>query len=270
MLAAVVVAVAAYSFLGSYRVEVKDYTFASPDVPAAFDGTRVVLFTDIHRSFYFSRERLTALVDRVNGLAPDLIVLGGDYVYGGKDYESDAFAELARLKAPLGTFAVLGNHDYAHLGDDVNDPAPAVEAARAAGVRLLDNSGVWIEKSGQRLRLGGVSDLQQGLPDAAPTLEGTLPGDLVLLASHEPDFAEDLAPGAVDLVLSGHTHGGQLTFFGLWAPRVGSKYGQKYRTGMVQNAATTVIVSNGVGTSFPPLRFFARPQIVVVTLKRTG
>ncbi len=89
----------------------------------------------------------------------------------------------------------------------------------------------------------------------------------MVLASHEPDFAEELQPGAVDLVLSGHTHGGQMTFFGLWAPFVGSEYGQKYRTGMVVNGVTTVIVSNGVGTIFPPLRFFARPQIVVITLE---
>ena len=263
------VAIAAYSFSETYRVEVKAYTFTSPDVPPAFDGTRVVLLTDIHRAFFFSEERLAALVDRTNAMQPDLIVLGGDYVYGGKDYEAAAFAELARLEAPLGTFAVLGNHDYDHPAGGWNDPAPAVEAAGRASIPLLDNTGVWIEKSGQRFRLAGVSDLKQGYPNAVPAVDGALASDLVLLVSHEPDFAEDLQPGVADLVLSGHTHGGQLTFFGLWAPVLGSKYGQKYRTGMVTNAATTVIVSNGVGTIFLPLRFFARPQIVVVTLKRT-
>ncbi len=91
-----------------------------------------------------------------------------------------------------------------------------------------------------------------------------------MLVSHEPDFAEELQPGAADLMLSGHTHGGQLTFFGLWAPVVGSEYGQKYRTGTVTNGSTTVIVSNGIGTILPPLRFFARPQIVVITLKKAG
>jgi uncharacterized protein len=270
ILVAVVVAVAAYSYSETYRVEVKGYTFSSPDVPAAFDGTRVVLLTDIHRSFFFSQERLIALVDRVNAMDPDLIVLGGDYVYGSKDLEAAAFAELARLQAPLGTFAVLGNHDYDHPRGDRNDPAPAIEAATKAGVALLDNSGVWIEKSGQRIRLGGVSDLQQGHPNVVPAVDGAVASDLVLLVSHEPDFAEALRPGVVDLVLSGHTHGGQITLFGLWAPLPGSIHGQKYRTGMVLNEETTVIVSNGVGTIFPPLRFFARPQIVVVTLRRAG
>ena len=269
ILVAVVVAVAAYSFSETYRLEVKAYTFTSPEVPAAFDGARVVLLTDIHRSFFFSEKRLAKLVDRVNAMDPDLVVLGGDYVYGSKDLEAAAFAELARLKAPLGTFAVLGNHDYDHPGGDRNDPTPAIEAATKAGVPLLDNSGVWIEKSGQRIRLGGVSDLQQGHPNVVAAVDGAVASDLVVLVSHEPDFAEALGPGAADLVLSGHTHGGQITLFGLWAPFPGSDYGQKYRSGVVTNGNTTVIVSNGVGTIFPPLRFFARPQIVVVTLKRT-
>jgi predicted MPP superfamily phosphohydrolase len=266
MLAAALVVIAAYSYTETYRLEIREYTFVSPDVPAAFDGTRVVLLSDIHRSFYYSDARLAGLIDRVNALEPDLIVLGGDYVYGSKRKEAAAFAQLARLKAPLGVFAVLGNHDYAHPGGDVNDPAAAIEAARQAHIPVLDNSGVWIEKSGHRFRLAGVDDLQQGHPNAASALDGAEVSDLALLVSHEPDFAEALRPGAADLILSGHTHGGQITFFGLWAPFVASDYGQKYRSGTVSNGETTVIVSNGVGTIFPPLRFFARPQIVVVTL----
>jgi uncharacterized protein len=260
----------AYSLSESYRLEVKEYTYSSPEVPAAFDGTRIILLTDVHRAFYFSQQRIGRMVDRVNALEPDLIVLGGDYVYGSKDYEASAFAELGRLRAPLGTFAVLGNHDYAHPGDGVNDPEPSLDAAAQVGIPVLDNSGVWIVQEGQRLRLAGVSDLRETQPDLAPGLQGTAPGDLVILAAHEPDFAEQLQPGLVDLVLSGHTHGGQITLFGLWAPIVDSDYGQKYRTGVVHNDGTTVVVSNGVGAIFPPLRFFAPPQIVVVTLESAG
>lgn len=270
MVAAIVVAVAAYSYVETYRVEVKEYTFASPDVPAAFDGTRVVLLTDVHRSFYFTEGRLADIVDQTQALEPDLIVLGGDYVYGSKDYEGPAFEELGSLDAPLGTFAVLGNHDYDHPGNRVNDPETAKAAAAEAGIPVLEDSGVWIEKSGERLRLVGVSDIQQGRPRLEPGLGDANPTDLVLLASHSPDFAEKLPPEAVDLVLAGHTHGGQITFFGRWAPFIGSDYGQKYRTGLVTTEATTVIVSNGVGSIPPPLRFFARPQIVVITLKKVA
>jgi predicted MPP superfamily phosphohydrolase len=280
----VVAGVLAYGFVESHRIEVKRYTVTSPDVPAGFDGTRVVLLTDIHRGAFFSQDRVRRLVERVNALRPDLVVLGGDYVYANTDYEASCFAELARLQAPLGRFAVLGNHDYGEYRADggggsssgtsdgtrpggATDPSPAIEAIRGAGITLLDNRAVWVEKAGRRIRVGGVGDYQEDTPDLAPTVEGTSAGDFVLLVSHNPDYAEELPIGAVDLVLSGHTHGGQVTFFGLWAPSLPSEYGQKYRTGLVVTEATTVIVSNGIGTIFPPIRFFARPQIVEITLR---
>jgi predicted MPP superfamily phosphohydrolase len=280
----VVAGVLAYGFVESHRIEVKRYTVTSPDVPAAFDGTRVVLLTDIHRGAFFSQDRVRRLVEQVNALGPDLVVLGGDYVYANTGYEASCFAELARLQAPLGRFAVLGNHDYGEYRADggggsssgtsdgtrpggATDPSPAIEAIRGAGITLLDNRAVWVEKAGRRIRVGGVGDYQEDTPDLAPTVEGTSAGDFVLLVSHNPDYAEELPIGAVDLVLSGHTHGGQVTFFGLWAPSLPSEYGQKYRTGLVVTEATTVIVSNGIGTIFPPIRFFARPQIVEITLR---
>ena len=112
-----------------------------------------------------------------------------------------------------------------------------------------------------------MGDYQVDTPDVGPVLYGTKPGDFVLLVSHNPAFVHDLQPGQVDLMLSGHTHGGQVTFFGLWAPVLPRHVGQGLRSGVVKTDATTVIVSNGVGTIFPPMRFFARPDIVVVTLR---
>jgi predicted MPP superfamily phosphohydrolase len=259
-----------YAFSETFRFEVKEYTFASPDVPSAFDGTRIVLLTDIHRTWFFPQDRVGRLVDRVNALAPDLIVLGGDYIYRSTTYEVSAFEELGRLEAPLGTFAVLGNHDYGqHDGGD-DGTGPVLEAIGTTDITLLRNTATWVERSGQRMRLGGVGDYTQDIPRFGPTIDGTEPGDLVLLASHNPDFSEFLPPRSVDLVLSGHTHGGQITFFGLFPFHVPSDYGRKYWTGMVANSKTTVIVSNGIGTIYPPLRFFAPPQIVVITLRATG
>jgi hypothetical protein len=114
-----------------------------------------------------------------------------------------------------------------------------------------------------------VGDYEQDRPELGPTIEGTSPSDFVLLVSHNPDFSEHLPPGTVDLVLSGHTHGGQVTIFGRWAFHVPSEYGQKYRAGLVTNDVTTVIVSQGVGTStILPIRILCRPQIVVITLRR--
>jgi predicted MPP superfamily phosphohydrolase len=253
----VVAGVLAYGFAETYRLEVKQITVTSPDVPTAFDGTTVVLLTDIHRGWFFSQDRVGRLVTRVNALKPDLIVLGGDYVYANTDYEASCFAELAGLRAPLGRFAVLGNHDYGEHDDSGDGPTPAIEAIRDSGITVLDNQAVWVEKAGARIRIGGVGDYNQDTPQLGPTVEGTSASDFVLLVSHNPDYAEELPICAVDLMLSGHTHGGQVTFFGLWAPFTPSRYGQKYRTGLVVTETTTVIVSNGIGTIFPPIRFFA-------------
>jgi predicted MPP superfamily phosphohydrolase len=143
-----------------------------------------------------------------------------------------------------------------------------VAAAAQTDITLLANEAVWLEMGGERIRLGGVVDFWRDRPRLAPIVEGTKTTDLVLLLCHHPDYSEELPAGAVDLVLSGHTHGGVATVFGSWAPYVRSDYGQKYRTGIVENGVTTVIVSNGVGTSTPlPLRIYAPAQIVVLTLR---
>jgi hypothetical protein len=252
----------------TFRLEIVEYTWESPEVPTAFDGLRIALVTDIHCGPYYSEERVGRLVDRVNRLEPDLILLGGDYVYGGTQYEAPCFARLARLKAPLGCFAVLGNHDYGPPDIDEAGPRDAIAAAARAGITLLANQAVWLEKEGQRVRLGGVLDFWRDRPQLEPIVDGTQQRDLVLLLCHHPDYSEELPAGAVDLVLSGHTHGGVATVFDSWAPYVRSDYGQKYRTGVVENGVTTVIVSNGVGTSTPlPVRLWAPAQIVVITLR---
>ena len=263
----VITAVLAYGFAETYWIRVKEYTFTDSDLPAAFDGTRIVLLTDIHRGPFFSQGRVASLVERTNALEPDLLVLGGDYVFGDTGY-TILFRGAEKPARSLGCFAVLGNHDYEEYDSDIGDPAPVIEAIAEAGITLLRENGVWIEREDARIRIGGVSDYREDFPVLAPTLEGTSEDDFVLLVSHNPDFAEELPSGAVDLVLSGHTHGGQVTFFGLWAPYLPSEYGQKYRTGVVVTENTTVIVSNGIGTStVPPIRLFARPEIVVITLE---
>ncbi len=259
-----------YSYVETYRVEIKEYTVVSEDLPAAFAGTRIAVVADVHRSGFFRQGRVEKIVDSVNALAPDLIVLAGDYVYGSTRYEAPCFRALGRLQAPLGVYAALGNHDYGTYDSSGRDLEPIYSAVEPTNIVLLRNQGLWLERNGARLRLGAVGDLREDHPDLGPVLQETTAEDFVVLVSHNPDFAEELPSQAVDLVLAGHTHGGQVTFFGLWAPFVPSEYGQKYRTGKVELEGTTVLVSNGVGVIFPPLRFFARPQIVLVTLEKAA
>jgi predicted MPP superfamily phosphohydrolase len=166
------------------------------------------------------------------------------------------------LRAPLGVYGVLGNHDLALLEVNV---APVM---KAAGIHELYDSGVWLRRGGDRLRLAGLSGvLDSTLPP--PAVGHATPEDFVLLASHSPDVTESLGGTPVDLVLAGHTHGGQITVFGLWSPLIPSRYGNKYRVGMVTSGPVPVYVTTGVGTIVVPLRFFARPEVVLLTLRRT-
>ena len=251
--------------LEARSLRVTRIAFASADVPPAFDGLRVAFVSDIHYGSFVSRARVRETVDRVNALRPDLIVLGGDYIYrktSGSDI-GPVFAELARLRAPLGVYGVLGNHDLALLEVNV---APVM---KAAGVRELYDSGVWLRRGGDRLRLAGLSGV---LPDSTlppPAVGDATPEDFVLLVSHSPDVTESLGGTPIDLVLAGHTHGGQITVFGLWSPLIPSRYGNKYRVGMVTSGPVPVYVTTGVGTIVAPLRFFARPEVVLLTLRRT-
>ncbi|GAB4506332.1 MAG: hypothetical protein Kow00123_04700 [Anaerolineales bacterium] len=259
---AIAALVVAYALAEPYWLRVRHLRVADADVPPAFHGTRIAFLSDIHHGPFFSVERVRRVVGIVNGLQPDIILLGGDYVHRDARYIAPVFAELARLRAPLGVFAVAGNHDHWEGIDETR------AAMARAGIVNLDNRAVWITIGDDRIRIGGVGDLWEDAHDIAPTLDGVRESDFVILLSHNPDFAEQIQTDWIDLVLSGHTHGGQVTLFGLWAAAVPSAYGQKYRSGFVRTEQTLVYVTTGVGTVTPPVRFSARPEVVLITLER--
>jgi len=247
--------------LEARSLRVTPIAFASRDVPVAFDGLRVAFVSDIHHGPYFSRSRVRTTVRRINALHPDVVVLGGDYVHRDASYIRPVFAELSRLRAPLGVYGVLGNHDHW-------EGAPETLAAMAAaGILDLDNRGAWLRRDGSRLRLCGVGDLWEDGQDLPDALGGATAGDFVILVTHNPDFVAEIGRAPVDLALAGHTHGGQVTLLGRWAPFVPSRYGQKYRAGLVDEAVP-VLVTVGVGSTTPPLRLGAPPEIVLLTLRR--
>lgn len=252
----------AYSFAEPYLLETKTTVIHNSDVPQNFTGKKIVFISDIHHDKFFSRERIAEIVKMANDANPDIIILGGDYVSGNKEYVEPCFEELSKLKAPLGVYGVTGNHD------SDTSYRMVVKYMKAAGITPLENSAKWIEIDGEKIKLGGVATSYGEESIATSTINGTHPEDFVLLVSHNPDFAEELQTNNIDLMLSGHTHGGQVTLFGLWAPYVPSDYGLKYMKGIVKTPHTTVFVSNGVGTSFLPMRFFARPQINVIVLEK--
>lgn len=217
--------------------------------------------SDIHHGPFFSEVRLKRLVQRVNNLNPDIIFLGGDYVHRSPKYIEPCFRQLKQLKATHGIYGVLGNHDH------WEGAALTQEWMEKAGVRNLDNAGQWVEAKGQQIRVGGVGDYLLGKPDVRPAIQGVSKSGFTILITHNPDVMEELKTDRIDLAFAGHTHGGQVTFCGLWAPLIPSKYGQKYRTGIIETVHTKLIISHGVGTVTPPVRIFARPQIIIAVLK---
>ena len=255
-----------YAFIEPYRIEDKVYHISSPDIPASFKGTRIVFLVDIHHGPFLSQTRLKKIVDRVNRLEPDMLLFGGDYIHHKAEYIKPAFEELSRLRAPLGLYGVLGNHDH-------NKNAPLTrESMSMAGITLIDNAGVWVNRGESRIRVGGVGDILMDWPDIDPVLDSVTTDDFVMLVSHNPDFfvvADTSKLPLVDLALCGHTHGWQINLPSRFKRRYKDFTGHtyNYKSGLYHIGKNTkLIVSNGIGTVFMPLRFRARPQIVVIYL----
>jgi uncharacterized protein len=256
-----VIALGLYPFIEPYWLQNKTYVIVDRDIPQKFHNTKIIFLSDIHHGPFFSISRVRNIVGRVNLQKPDIILLGGDYVHRGDKYIIPVFNELKNLKATMGIYGVLGNHDHWENADLTR------ERMAKAGIVLADNRAFWIRKDGAGIKIGGIGDFFEDIQDLDPTIGDVRKNDFVMLLSHNPDYAELARTDKIDLMLSGHTHGGQVALFGLWAPLVPSKYGQKYRTGLVNLPNLKIIISNGIGTITPPVRFFARPQIVTVILK---
>lgn len=245
------------------------------NLPHAFTGLRIALLADFHHGPWMPQAFLEEAVARTNALGPDLVALCGDFIQRYWDaerrpslpYIEPCFATLGKLRAPLGTFAVLGNHDNW-------DHQPQIRAAVAAhGISELRNAGCWLERGGDRLRIGGTEDLWTGRPDLGAALGDTRPGEAAIILQHNPDWVETLRDPRVGLVLSGHTHGGQVVLPWVGAPVVPSRFGRKYVHGFVPGSgpdAPPVFVTRGIGTTGPPVRFACPPEIALLTLHRLG
>jgi uncharacterized protein len=258
--AAAPLAGACYGLFEASAVRVVRRTVPVPRLPTGFHGTRLAFLTDIHHGPFVSQDFVAAVVRTTSALNPDVVVLGGDYSLRDGKYIGPCFEVLAGLSAPLGVHGVLGNHDYWHGIRESH------EGFRSAKINELTNRGVWLEKGGGRLKLTGIDDLWRGHPDVNAAVGDTGTDDACILVSHNPDVAETLGDRRVGLVLSGHTHGGQIVVPGVGSPWVPSRYGQKYAHGLVKAPVTQVYVSAGIGVSGVPVRANRRPEISLLTL----
>lgn len=246
-------------FIEPYWVETKEITIESDQIPPNFHGKKIVFLCDIHAGPYYSKERVDNLVSQVNAMDPDLVLLGGDYVSGEDTHINSTITSLSKLNAPLGVYAVLGNSDPQHYSWEA--------LKNSTTINDIGNLGDWVGNNEGRIRIGGIgAENDRQSPEVAIGNAGT--DDFVILLKHEPDYFAELDKSKVDLVLSGHTHGGQVTFFGIWTPIL-PENGKKYVSGVFEEDNSTLIVSNGIGTAGFPVRFFARPQIILINLERT-
>jgi len=252
-----------YGFFEAHWMKISYFTFSHRDIPENFSQKRIVFVSDFHCGFGFGADRVSQIVKKINELNPDIVVLGGDYVDSSKNYIDICFGELKNLRSKYGVYGVLGNHDYL-VGDGA-----IKEAMVKASIIVLDNDSRWLEISGQKIKIGGVGDFLKGTAILQPTIRDVEKKDFVVLVVHNPSFFDKISE-KIDLVLSGHTHGGQITFFGFWRPFFELKYGSKYISGVYRSKNSTLLVSNGVGTTILPIRFFARPEINVITLERSN
>jgi predicted MPP superfamily phosphohydrolase len=248
-----------------------------PAWPAGL-ALRAAVLSDFHACEpWLNANRLNEICDRVAGLEPDIVLLLGDYCEGPRFSRSLEPAEwaacLARLHAPLGVHAVLGNHDYwadAAVQAAEGGPTQAEAALAAAGNDVYINRARRMEKDGRGFWLAGLGDQlaflrrRRGIDDLDATL-GQVEGDEpVLLMAHEPDIFPRV-PARVALTLSGHTHGGQVTLFG-HSPVIPSRYGDRYRHGHVIEDDRHLVVSAGLGLTWLPVRLGAPPEIVLLEL----
>ncbi len=240
-------------------------------LPPAFDGFTILQLSDFHYDPYFSAIPIAAAVRIANSLKPDLVVLTGDFVSSAIIYRSSLLRRatahiepcagvLRGLSAPSGIWAALGNHDV------FSEPDHIQATLRSAGIQVLRNRAVPIERDGQRFWLAGVGDVLARDANLEEALQGTSSTEAVVLLAHEPDFADYTARYPVDLQLSGHSHGGQVCF-----PLIGAVYfprmARKYPRGLRRVGKLMLYTNVGIGTLFIPVRWNCPPEVTLITLR---
>lgn len=249
-------------------IDITHQRIALSKLPREFHGFRLVQLSDIHHSPFLSEEEIFEAARRANELDPDLVVLTGDYVSHSRDFIAGCARALGTLRARHGVFAVLGNHDH------WTDGPGMAEALTNRGIRVLANENLLIERGSSSIRLIGIDDLTVRRDDLRAALLGTEADETRILLSHNPAIIREAARAGLDLVLSGHTHGGQIN----WRLLTGREDKKTQRwlrrpsrrlmRGYAKLGATQLYVNRGLGTVVLPLRYGCPPEISVIELIR--
>jgi hypothetical protein len=257
---------------GRTRIEVSAPVLNSPRLPAGMAGFRIALVTDLHFGRYGREPYARRVFELVRGGKPDLVIFGGDVI----DYSHDWALRLAPLLSELGRdlrcLAVVGNHEY-YTGIHT-----MLELFRRCNIEVLLNRHVLVGRGGDirqggagnpggAIAIAGLDDLAQGRPDMRAALGGIDPQTFTIVVSHCPDLADSIAPGQpADLVLAGHTHGGQICLFG--RALATETRNARYVRGRVAGPRCPVYISRGLGLTGFPLRLGSDPELPIITLER--
>jgi hypothetical protein len=260
-----------FGYAAHKSVEVSRIEVKLPTLPAQFDGLTIAHLSDIHHGIYTDFDYISRCVELTNSLKPDIVALTGDYTLLQKTYIDPCADALRPLRASVGVFAVLGNHDY------YQSAGQTAHALRRAGFTVLIEGRERLEKRGAKISLLGADDLLYGHWDVARLLRDVPADETRIVLAHNPDYIGRVASRGqhIDFMMSGHTHGGQVRFPLLGAPHVISDYGQQYIIGLNQvedkqsgKGPMQIYTTRGIGTIWMPVRFDCPPEIALYTLRQ--
>ncbi len=267
---AIILILALLAFWGFFiepgRLVVRRQTIQIANWPSELSGLKVAVLSDIHVDRWFVDEKkVRSIVERTNQLEPDVIVILGDYMSGNgwvrQQVEPEVFAPILKnLNAPLGVYSVLGNHDWWYDGKHLR------EELERNGIKVLENEVMQLNARNTSLWLVGLSDLWTRPQRINETIERVPQGEPIIALAHNPDIFPRL-PQHVQLLLGGHTHGGQVRFPIIGSVVASSRLGDRYSRGHVFENNRHLFVTTGIGTSIMPVRFGVTPEIVLLTLK---
>jgi predicted MPP superfamily phosphohydrolase len=244
-----------------FRLTIEHRQIKLRRLPRELDGFRIVQLSDLHHSPFTSREQIERAIDTANSLQPDIVALTGDYVSKEREYAAPCAELLGALRPQHGVYAVLGNHDH------WTDAALITDLFRAEGITVLVNQGMRFEKNGAAFWLAGVDDTMVGLEDLPLALAGASEHEFKLLLAHNPIILRKAARAGVDLVLSGHTHGGQVS---LRSERnLAGRPRRRLLKGLARQGETQIYVTRGLGTVVLPVRFGCPPEVSLLELRST-
>lgn len=241
-------------------IEIEEIPIYLKRLPKSLRGLRIVHLSDIHHSPLTNLGHITRMLEVANSLKPDMFVLTGDYVSHEREYIEPVAEVLGKLESEFGTFACLGNHDH------WTDAGLVTDSFRRAGIKMMINQGERFSARGGSFWLCGVDDYMMGKTDIRAALRGSLPHEMKLMLAHNPAIIGRAAYANIDLVLSGHTHGGQVKIREPKENGLFPNLKRRMRSGLHHRRETQIYITRGIGTVVLPVRYQCPPEVSLIEL----